>query len=450
MKKRNLIALLSLLVAGVQTAWSQAGMLVWQNGSYQLFRVNNVDSVQFVSNASQYAPAGEFVDLALPSGTLWANFNVGASSPEDYGDYFAWGETASKDDFSWESYQLASGSSSTQNSYCMNSEYGTVDGKIMLRSNHDAATGNWGDNWQLPSMAQFDELVNSEYTTVKKTFQNDVYGMLITSNANGNSIFLPAAGIRMDTELFNDGSRAYYWSRELNTTDSNSSLARDFSFTTTGNTPSDSKARCFGLSIRPVKKQSFYPESVDLGLPSRTQWATCNVGAEVPEEYGDYFAWGETTPKTSYDSDNYFDTDDGGSTFKKYNKDGGLTKLESADDAATANWGGDWVMPTKEQLDELTQYCTITWTQQNGVIGFLVTGSNGNSIFLPAAAYRSFNYPISGNDRFGYYWSRSLNTGNADHVAHFLDFDHDNNSYRVGANYRRTGQTVRPVRVIIN
>ena len=83
-------------------------------------------------------------------------------------------------------------------------------------------------------------------------------------------------------------------------------------------------------------------EWVDLGLPSGTKWATCNVGASKPEEYGDYFAWGETKPKSTYDWRTYFDTDDVGKTFKKYNINGGLTELQPEDDAATANWGSGW------------------------------------------------------------------------------------------------------------
>ena len=144
---------------------------------------------------------------------------------------------------------------------------------------------------------------------------------------------------------------------------------------------------------------------VDLGLPSGTLWATCNVGASSPEEYGDYFAWGETEPKDTYDWWTYFDTEDDGSTFKKYNNDGGLTELLPEDDAATVNWGSGWQMPSLDQIDELINcnYTTTEWTTLNGVNGRKVTSrSNGNSIFLPAAGDR-YDTSLSSVGGYGYY-----------------------------------------------
>ena len=178
-------------------------------------------------------------------------------------------------------------------------------------------------------------------------------------------------------------------------------------------------------------------EYVDLGLPSGTLWATCNVGANSPEEYGDYFAWGETEPKATYNWDTYFDSD-----YNKYNNEGGLTELAAADDAATANWGSGWQMPSVAQQDELRENCTREWTQLNGVNGILVTGPNGDSIFLPAAGYRydtNLNYAGS----YGFYWSRSLGASSSD-GAYSLYF----NSGTWGWLYfRNIGRSVRPVRV---
>ena len=106
----------------------------------------------------------------------------------------------------------------------------------------------------------------------------------------------------------------------------------------------------FLLSILGTMTANAQPEYVDLGLPSGTLWATTNIGATSPEEYGDYFAWGETTTKSDYSWETYFDIDDGFS-FKKYNNDGGLTELLPEDDAATANWGSEWQMPSDDQID---------------------------------------------------------------------------------------------------
>ena len=149
---------------------------------------------------------------------------------------------------------------------------------------------------------------------------------------------------------------------------------------------------------------------VDLGLPSGTLWATCNVGATAPEEYGDYFAWGETTTKSDYSSwdtykygtdlfalTKYNDDSDHGSVDNKFT-------LESSDDAATAQWGSNWRMPTLTEWEELELKCTWTWTTLNGVFGFIVKFNNDKSFFLPAAGFRTDKLNEVGS---GYYWSSS-------------------------------------------
>ncbi len=140
---------------------------------------------------------------------------------------------------------------------------------------------------------------------------------------------------------------------------------------------------------------------VDLGLPSGTKWATCNVGASTPEGYGDYYAWGETSPKSSYSSSNYSNSSQ-------------PTILPSNKDAATANWGSGWRMPTQTEMDELLNNSTHVWTTQNGVNGCLFTGPNGNSIFLPAAGYRSGSLYYDGSR--GEYWSSSLSSYRTDYA----------------------------------
>ena len=160
-------------------------------------------------------------------------------------------------------------------------------------------------------------------------------------------------------------------------------------------------------------------EWVDLGLPSGTLWATCNVGADTPEGYGDYFAWGETQPKDYYGWDNYqYSIGDGFLLTKycnvaSYGYNGftdDLITLLPEDDAATANWGNEWRMPTIAERTELYQNTTNTWTTQNGVNGCLFTASNGSSLFLPAAGGR-WGDELSNAGSYGYYWSSSLYTG---------------------------------------
>ena len=190
---------------------------------------------------------------------------------------------------------------------------------------------------------------------------------------------------------------------------------------------------------------------VDLGLPSGTLWATCNVGADTPEDYGDYFAWGETQPKEVYNWSTYQYNNDRAQLTKycnnpNYGYNGytdNLTTLLPEDDAATANWGNGWRMPTKEEWQELYNNTTHTWTTQNGVNGRRFTASNGNSIFLPAAGNRWDGELINAGSR-GYYWSRSLFTGSP-YNAWGLYFGSDDCSMgSYGSRYY--GFSVRPVR----
>lgn len=163
-----------------------------------------------------------YVDLGLPSGTLWATCNIGAENPEDYGDYFAWGETegynSGKTTFNWSTYKWCEGSEYTMTKYCTKSSYGYngfTDDKTELDLEDDAAYVNWGPAWRMPSDEQCRELINSSYTTTEWTAQNGVNGRKITSKTNGNSIFLPAAGYRNNSSLNYGGSLGSYWSRTL-------------------------------------------------------------------------------------------------------------------------------------------------------------------------------------------------------------------------------------------
>ncbi len=194
----------------------------------------------------------EYVDFGLPSGTLWATCNVGASKPEEYGDYFAWGETEPKSDYSWSTYKYFKGTydAMTMTKYCTDSGWGTVDNKTELEPSDDAATVNWGSNWQMPSEKQFNELFNSGYTTTTWTTMNGKYGWKITSKSNGDSIFLPAAGYRSGTSLSSAGSSGYYWSRSLDA--GGSYYASSLNFGSSG-IYTNYYHRCYGQSVRPVR-----------------------------------------------------------------------------------------------------------------------------------------------------------------------------------------------------
>ena len=155
----------------------------------------------------------EWVDLGLPSGTKWATCNVGATTPEGYGDYFAWGETSPKGNYNWSTYKYCNGSSSTLTKYNNSTIYGTVDNKTTLDLSDDAARANWGGTWRMPTEAEQKEL--RKHCKWKWTTQNGVKGFKVTSKTNGNSIFLPAAGNRNGTSVYNVGSSGRYWSSSL-------------------------------------------------------------------------------------------------------------------------------------------------------------------------------------------------------------------------------------------
>ena len=190
-------------------------------------------------------------------------------------------------------------------------------------------------------------------------------------------------------------------------------------------------------------------EYVDLGLPSGIKWATCNVGATSPEEYGGYYAWGETEEKSNYDCDwsTYKWCNGSYDCMTKYCTDGSYgtvdnkTVLDPEDDVAHIKWGGSWRMPTKAEQDELRDNCTWTWTTQNGVDGYKVTGPNGNSIFLPAAGFR-YGTEVFDRGSYGDYWSSSL-ISNYSSSAYDLNFYSGNYDWYYSGRCR--GRSVRPV-----
>lgn len=528
----------------------------------------------------------DYVDLDLPSGTMWATCNIGAANPENGGNHYAWGETTTKswDTYGWNTYKYCKGSDTTLTKYCCDSNYGLdsfTDELEVLQPEDDAATANWGPEWRMPTKEQFEELINSNYTTKETIIGTGTYYLKITSKMNNNCIFLPIGSMYHEKPNVSYGADAYYWSRTLqvdaphlawhlmgigvrtvsrnrglmvrpvrrwtldgyiDVTDVSLSASELCLITTTSHqlkaivspldatipevtwTSSDEdiatvtkegvveaiapgtctitcKSRCNGtvtatcdvkvweivlskkslilksnesydlaVSANPntfdlptlvwtssdegvakvtstgkvtavgsgsciitcattddigwytTCKVSVYQaltiggyDYVDLGLPSGTLWATCNVGATSPEEYGDYFAWGETTPKSTYDWSNYKYCNGTNKTLTKY-----CTKssygtvdnkivLEPYDDAAYINWGKEWRMPTDLQLDELinNSYTTTKSSTWNGINGqMIISNTNSNFIFLPAAGYCSLLLNDDGSK--GFYWSRSL------------------------------------------
>jgi hypothetical protein len=218
----------------------------------------------------------EYVDLGLS--VKWATMNVGATSPEEYGDYFAWGETKPKSDYNWGTYKWCDGDYNNMTKYCSHSKFGIVDNKIVLDREDDAAHVNWGGAWRMPSKAELDELI--ENCTWSWTTQNGVDGYTVTSKTNGNSIFLPAAGDKNGNVQHN--GYGFYWSSSAATYREQVS-ALYFEYEGSAGIRNDVYATG-QYPVRCVRMKA--DEEVDIdGLI----WATKNIGAASNTENGSYY-----------------------------------------------------------------------------------------------------------------------------------------------------------------
>ena len=225
--------------------WYEDGIQVSTDQNY-VFTVYGNRNLVAKFEERTYLNNYEYVDLGLPSGLKWAAHNVGATKPEEYGGYYAWGETEEKEDYSWGTYKWCNGSYDTLTKYCTNSGYGTVDNKTVLDPEDDVAHVKWGGDWRMPTEAEQDELRNN--CTWAWATQNGVNGYKVTG-PNGNSIFLPAAGYRDGTSLDYEGSYGFYWSSTPH--EGNSDYAYDLYFVD-GYYAYHIRSRYSGLSVRPV------------------------------------------------------------------------------------------------------------------------------------------------------------------------------------------------------
>ena len=464
----------------------------------------------------------EYVDLGLS--VKWATFNIGASSPEEYGDYFAWGEVEPRMLYDKEYKWYDDGLGFTK--YCCSRNYGVVDNKKVLEPEDDAAHVLWGAPWRMPTYSELQELrKNCSWTW---TSYNGINGYEITRSGYTDSIFLPTAGQFTTSESSGYstgigpvlvGDLGDYWTSTLDS--EYSSAASCLEFNSSRMRFDERGIRKTGFSIRPItvpvtsisiiessteleldrnmsyqlgvtilpsnatdKSISWSSSNtsvatvdqngiitaknvgktiitalcgsvnstrtvtvidpvvsrfVDLGLS--VKWASFNIGATKPEEYGDYFAWGEVEPKyengdaqssnpswkpgqTGYNWKSYkyylsgYDTDD--IRLSKYTIWGDNKKvLEPEDDAAHVLWGAPWRMPTYSELQELEndENCSWVWIERNGVHGYKVTskklGYINNSIFVPAAGCRTDKSISSYTDYYyaTHYWTSSRDIG---------------------------------------
>ena len=487
----------------------------------------------------------EYVDLGLS--VKWATFNVGATKPEEAGDFFAWGETETKGVYNWSTYKFWVGGDPdsvgdvTLNKYVTSpnaklSIYwggaGSWDYKTVLDPEDDVAHVKWGGNWRMPTEAEWTEL--KEKCTWIKTNQNGVSGVIFTG-PNGNSIFLPVTGRWSGADHNYVASSGLYWTSSLDEATRAFYGYMDFDYFDDFVVKVSDASRFLGYAVRPVygdfipvssisldkktleltvddtyqltatvspsnataKNVSWAsdrvgvalpnyqgiitarnpgtatitvyassgvsasctvtvkegPKAVDLGLPSGIKWASCNVGATKPEEFGDYFSWGETETKNEYTWSSYkwgngdWDADD---HLSKYNTDpsrgnvDGNTMLLPEDDVAQDKWKGSWRMPTDDNWTELRESCIWTWTDSyegTGVAGYIVEGTKNSSIFLPTTGHMEDEFLLDPGVNCGY-WSSNLDPDTPAY-AWFVYFE-NGGVYRTRGP-RKYGYSVRPV-----
>ena len=446
----------------------------------------------------------EYVDLGLPSGLKWATHNIGATTAEEYGNYYAWGEVLTK-----KTYTEA-------NSETYNKSMSDISG-----TEYDAATVNWGGGWRMPTRTEMQELIdNCTWTWVT---QNGVYGYNVASKVNGNYIFMPATGCRNGASFVNLGKTGYYWS----STQSDNKNAFYLDFANSRHEMYSSGIRNDGRPVRPVREvvekptvltsiESYtdlvsavktyvsssseitergfyygtnaelseadnkvvlenevgYKTNVLLGLiPNTTYYVKAYAVNESGTSYSEVASF-TTLEKIEYEyvdlglpsglkwathnigataAEEYGNYYAWGEVLTKetYTEANSETYGKSMSDisgteydAATVNWGDEWRMPTYNEMYELMNNCTWTWVTQNGVNGYKVASKvNSNYIFLPAAGYcNGPSLNVAGTN--GYYWS---STPDSNYYAYYLYFGSSIRS--VSYNYGRSnGRTVRPVR----
>lgn len=332
----------------------------------------------------------QWIDLGLPSGTRWAICNIGATRAEQPGQLFAWGEIATKTSYTQE------------NSKTTKKTMTDISGN----KSYDAATVKWGKGWRMPTKAEFEELLH--YCGWKYEQRSGRWGAEFTSDSNNKTLFLPVTGYKDGAKHLDANGNGMYWT-STPYTDNYNNGAHEYHF---GGALGEmgTGERSSGFAIRavidntdmittPSQGETNGHKWVDLGLPSGTKWATCNLGAESSEYYGEFYAWAEITPILDKNSPKNNSSD------KWMSGIGGSSKY----DAATATWGEGWKIPTKKDFEELMENCTWEWTTLGRTKGCKVISKiNGNYIFLPATGKMPKNYSYSFPSELGrsaIYWA---------------------------------------------
>lgn len=417
----NKTAILLTIAASVALSANAQKMMriTHPDGSSDLIPVHNVAKITFEdAQTSEPTDGPQLIDLGLS--VKWASYNVGATRPSDYGNFYAYGEVEPKTTYTYENYLWRY---PDYNDFdCDEWEKYFKLGATISGTNYDVAHVKWGQEWRMPTKEEWDELINNCNWTW--TAIDGVLGSQGVSKFNGNIIFLPAAGNMVDAEHTHDQLGCFYWSATEYTTYDLTAECRNYR----ANLDNFNRSCAgydypeVGFSIRPVygpapSVTETVPvptddQMVDLGLS--VKWAPFNIGSSAASGKGHFYCFGESAQKYYSHTYNYqhYDplTDD--------YVDLGQSICGTEYDVATNLWGNGWRLPSKAELEELLNKCT--WTATND--GWNVTGPNGNSIFLPAfgmmtykgaprTAYEGFYY-LSGDVEEWTNWKGEYIKGN--------------------------------------
>ena len=449
---KKLFILLTSIFAVSMLAMAQLKLYVHQNdGSYTEFIAAAVDSITFseqteeTNNDNGY----QWVDMGLPSGLLWATCNLGANKPTEFGDYFAWGETETKESYTNKTYKWYEDSDEIVEIKYSDIFKADASGNIrtLLELEDDAANVKLGGNWRMPTREEFEELLHPANTDLCLVSKNDVKGYLVVSKKNGNTLFLPAAGFKLADEVTGVEDEYYYWTSEHAEEGLGvANVVGNFY----GSLDVRPLNRPIGCAIRPVLAKTLdytisfnangaegemidvdakYAQTITLPTCTFTKeeevfrgWNTEPNGTgtsykenqvlTITEDLTLYAIWrskqgyvdlglpsgllwascniGAENPEEFGDYFAWGEVEPLDENYKwgsdnKYGDRCSRVSFELVDDAARQIWGGSWRVPLPEEIEELIAECEWTWTVLNNVNGYEVKGPNGNSIFLPAA-----------------------------------------------------------------
>lgn len=449
MKKLFTFAALSILTVGAMYAQEHSMRIHFNDGTSTLIKATDVAKITFESGETPQPGSDKMVDMGLS--VKWAAWNVGGTKPSDYGNFYAYGETEPKTEYTIDNYKWLWEDWNDDPTLYEEWEHYLKLGATIAGTNYDVAHVKWGDQWRMPTREEWTELINSckwSWTAI-----DGVSGMLATSQTTGNSIFLPAAGNMVDADHTHDQVGCFYWTAsEYDATpevecrnyranlDGNNRSADGYDYPEVG----FSVRAVYGPAPDPVDDFEAPTEAVDLGLS--VKWAPYNLGAFSDGSLGIYLCWGEYAEKYYTHRYNYKYYDPITDSYQ----DLGESICGTQYDCATRCWGEDWRLPTAAEMQELIDRCT--WTRSG--YNVIITGPNGNHITLPAGEMMNYRgkptHSLSPVDT-GYYLTGDAATGTYGNgkpksdQCKGLRFQAAKGTHELYDMYRGAGVQVRPV-----